>query len=265
MQLVAGRGEAWGRVDARAQDLLRRETDPRFTFQMLADWERAFGLPNSCVTRPQTLEERRTALLAKMTTLGGQSRAFFIAAATALGYAIRIVEWSPYQAGVSHCGDTRPHTGGGQFFRCSHRGAHAGQDHHLISSAPVVFTGPYRWRVGRGEPGLVAGAGRHQPALLVVPWRLGPARRRPPPHDLAGAPVVQGRPRRRQPRRPASPRSRHRRGPGVRVPALGASAHAPRLRLLEPADLRLLGAGLARNARSVPERPDHRSRGAFSP
>ena len=44
-QLVSGLAQVWGKVDAKAADLLEIETDPRSAYELLADWERAFGLP----------------------------------------------------------------------------------------------------------------------------------------------------------------------------------------------------------------------------
>jgi len=109
MMLLRGQAEIWGsRVDARAADLLETETDPRATIEMLSDWERAFGLPDPCVQEPLTVEERRLVLVQRMTSEGGQSRAFFYALAAALGYVIRIEEYSPFMVGYSRCGDTRP-------------------------------------------------------------------------------------------------------------------------------------------------------------
>lgn len=73
------------RVDVRADDLLT-ESDPRSTFELLGDWERAFGLPAACVPAGQTTTERRSALAAKVAALGGQSRAYFLELANAIGY-----------------------------------------------------------------------------------------------------------------------------------------------------------------------------------
>jgi uncharacterized protein YmfQ (DUF2313 family) len=96
----------WGFVDGRAGDLLEIESDPRLTFELLSDWERNWGLPDPCRKDPPTsLTERRRALVAKMTLMGGQSRAFFDALGTEFGYNITIREFSPYMAGVSRCGD----------------------------------------------------------------------------------------------------------------------------------------------------------------
>jgi uncharacterized protein YmfQ (DUF2313 family) len=115
MQLVAGVAMVWGDVDDRAADLLETESDPRKTVELLPDWERAFGLPDDCLSEPLTIRDRQIALVARMTMLGGQSRAFLIAVAAAIGYTITIQEFAPFMAGVSQAGDTRPV--GEDFFR----------------------------------------------------------------------------------------------------------------------------------------------------
>jgi uncharacterized protein YmfQ (DUF2313 family) len=107
-QTVDGIAEYWGTVDGRAADLLEIESDPRATIELLPDWERNWGLPDPCVIDPPTaLAERRALLVAKMTLLGAQSRAFFYQVANEFGYTIQISEYSPYMCGVSRCGDTR--------------------------------------------------------------------------------------------------------------------------------------------------------------
>jgi uncharacterized protein YmfQ (DUF2313 family) len=100
-----GLSRYWGTVDGRAADLLERESDPRKTFELLTDWEDAWGLPDPCFKEPQTLGERRAMLLLRMTMLGGQSREFFYKVASWLGYTIRIGEFAPYMTGISQCGD----------------------------------------------------------------------------------------------------------------------------------------------------------------
>ena len=102
-----GLADTWGYVDGRAADLLERESDPRATYEMLTDWERNWGLPDPCYKEPLTLPDRRKALIARMTLLGGQSRDFFVGLAADLGYQVTISEYSPYMAGVSNVGDTR--------------------------------------------------------------------------------------------------------------------------------------------------------------
>lgn len=104
MQLIQGLSGVWALVDGRAADLLFIETDPRYTRELLTDWERAFGLPDPCIPVVQTLPERRAALVAKITMVGAQSRAFFIGIAASLGYAITIKERVPFQFGLSSFG-----------------------------------------------------------------------------------------------------------------------------------------------------------------
>lgn len=104
MQILAGQAVEWSRLDARAEVLLATETDPRFTTEMLDSWERAFGLPEECMVAPTTMADRRRALVRKVTELGGQSRAFFIALAEYLGYSITITEFQPWTVGISEVG-----------------------------------------------------------------------------------------------------------------------------------------------------------------
>jgi uncharacterized protein YmfQ (DUF2313 family) len=105
MQAVTGLAQIWGYVDGRIADLLERESDPRATLEMLADWERNFGLPDKCVAEPLTIGDRQKALVQWMTIEGAQSREFFIAVAARIGYTITIREYSPFMCGISRCGE----------------------------------------------------------------------------------------------------------------------------------------------------------------
>jgi uncharacterized protein YmfQ (DUF2313 family) len=107
-QVISGLSGIWGDpFETLAALLLTQESDPRSTVVLLPDWERAWALPDPCAPVPTSIGERQQALVAKMTLLGGQSRAFFIEAAAAIGYTITIDEYSPFQCGISQCGDTR--------------------------------------------------------------------------------------------------------------------------------------------------------------
>lgn len=86
------------RVDARGADALA-EGDPRLTAELLADWERVAGLPDGCVQAAQGVQERRAALVAKLTMRGGQRRSYYMTLADALGYDITITEFPPFVAG----------------------------------------------------------------------------------------------------------------------------------------------------------------------
>ncbi|MCP3916135.1 MAG: YmfQ family protein [bacterium] len=92
------------RVDGRAQSLLL-EADPRTTRELLTDWERALGLPDPCTGQPETLQERRAAIVTRLTESGGLSRAFFIGLAAALGFEVSIEEPRQFRCGSSRCGD----------------------------------------------------------------------------------------------------------------------------------------------------------------
>ncbi|MFK0090932.1 YmfQ family protein [Pseudomonas sp. NPDC090755] len=103
--LLDGMSTELARVDARAEVLLR-EVNPDTSLELLADWERVAGLPDKCAgTLETTVQGRRNALLAKLTATGGQSKAYFIALAAALGYQITIEEFRPFRAGMSAAGD----------------------------------------------------------------------------------------------------------------------------------------------------------------
>ena len=102
-----GLAQYWGFVDSRAADLLERESDPRYTFELLPDWERNFGLPDPCYEAPQNYAERIAELLRRMTMEGGQSRQFFIELAATLGYTVTITEYRTFVVGIDRVGDSR--------------------------------------------------------------------------------------------------------------------------------------------------------------
>lgn len=93
------------RLDAGAGAVID-ESDPRGALAMLSDWERVCGLPDTCASGvATTLQERRAAVVAKLTAQGGASRAYFLALAAAMGYPVEIEEFRPFLAGVNRCGE----------------------------------------------------------------------------------------------------------------------------------------------------------------
>lgn len=85
-RLLAALAVECARVDLRGDELIN-EADPRTTSELLTDWERVAGLPDACLTiGQQTIQQRRAALVSKLTSIGGQSRQYFIAVAASLGY-----------------------------------------------------------------------------------------------------------------------------------------------------------------------------------
>lgn len=104
-RLLASLAEELARIDSRADDIVD-ESDPRTSMELFADWERVCGLPDACSAElATTLQERRAAVVEKLTSLGGTSKAYFIALAASMGYPIQIDEFRPFVAGVSRCGD----------------------------------------------------------------------------------------------------------------------------------------------------------------
>jgi len=83
------------RIDARMGDLLE-ESDPRATVELLPEWEAVAGLPDPCAGTPETIAGRQAALLRALTARGGQSRAYYIEIAAALGYPIEIDEFPAF-------------------------------------------------------------------------------------------------------------------------------------------------------------------------
>lgn len=112
MLLLSSLAAEFERVDLRAAQLLL-ETDPATTTELLSDQERVVGLPDPCVTLAQTIAERRLALEGRLTSVGGQSRRFFIDLATRLGYSVTIDEFASAgaatAAGISFTGDQWAH------------------------------------------------------------------------------------------------------------------------------------------------------------
>lgn len=93
---LAAAAEECARLHNRAVALVD-EADPRLTTELLPDWERVAGLPDACTGPLAALAERRAALVARLTSIGGQSRAYFIALAASLGYTVTITEYRPWQ------------------------------------------------------------------------------------------------------------------------------------------------------------------------
>ena len=107
-KVINGLAGIWGgEVEEEAALLLTVESDPRTTLNLLPDWERAFGLPDLCLDEPLTVDDRRTALLQRITLLGAQDRLFFIGIALVVGYAITITEYRPFMCGIDRAGDNR--------------------------------------------------------------------------------------------------------------------------------------------------------------
>lgn len=97
--LLLALADEMARADARGVDLFE-EMDPRTTQELLADWERVAGLPDSCTGAPDSTAERQAALHQKLTSTGGQNAVFYTDVAAKLGYVIEIEEHRPCAIGM---------------------------------------------------------------------------------------------------------------------------------------------------------------------
>ncbi len=102
--LLLGISDEFARVHAHAVNVLE-EGDPRRTLDLLPHWEEVAGLPGDCDDPPETIQDRRLALHAKLTATGGQTTTYYIAVALAAGFDVEIEECSPFRVGASHAGD----------------------------------------------------------------------------------------------------------------------------------------------------------------
>lgn len=104
--LLDGMSIELARADSRGE-ALPLEANPGTTNELLGDWERVAGLPDKCAgVLEETLQGRRNALISKLSSTGGQSEAYFIGVAAALGYQVTVEEFRPFRAGLSVAGDT---------------------------------------------------------------------------------------------------------------------------------------------------------------
>lgn len=105
-RLLRAFGESLARAHHRADDL-DREVDPSLAHEILERWEGVLGLPDKCSGELEaTLQGRRSAVVAKLLSTGGQSVEFFAGVGRALGFDITITEFRPFRAGRSSAGDS---------------------------------------------------------------------------------------------------------------------------------------------------------------
>lgn len=98
---LAAEGAALDAARNRA-DQVRAAMTPLWGNEFLPDWERICGLTP---TTSSSVQQRVSAVLAKLAETGGLSIAYFIQLASSLGYTITITEPSPFRAGTSRAGE----------------------------------------------------------------------------------------------------------------------------------------------------------------
>jgi uncharacterized protein YmfQ (DUF2313 family) len=109
--------EGLAAVDVRAHDLMR-EADPSRALELLADYEKDYGIPDECRALTATLAERREAVLSKARYKGGQSPAHLVSLAKAMGHPITIEEFEAFTT-ESDCDDLLYGDDWAFVFRCN--------------------------------------------------------------------------------------------------------------------------------------------------
>jgi len=100
-QLLAALGGELARVDERGQDVLD-EALPDATLELLPDWERVAGLPDECRGNAQSLQERRNALVDRLSARGGQHVQYYVDVASRLNYNVDVEEHRAFRVGTAY-------------------------------------------------------------------------------------------------------------------------------------------------------------------
>ena len=104
-QLLAALAPELGRVDGNNAGLLL-ELNPATATVLLPDWEAYLGLPDVCVVPgSQTLEERRQAVITKLTATGAPQLSYYRKLGTQVGISVDIQEFRPARVGLTSVGD----------------------------------------------------------------------------------------------------------------------------------------------------------------
>ncbi|KUR80750.1 putative phage tail protein [Novosphingobium sp. FSW06-99] len=90
--------QIWAEFDAAATHVLSLSS-PGANPDLLVEWEETLGLSTS--TDGLNNEQRGAQVLSRFVGGGGQSEAYFIAFASALGFTIEITVYAPFRAGVA--------------------------------------------------------------------------------------------------------------------------------------------------------------------
>ncbi|MHA3514545.1 YmfQ family protein [Yersinia enterocolitica] len=104
-EVLRALAHAYRRSDKDAQDLLSAAF-PATATAMLPEWEATVGLPDLCaIGEVDSMIQRQRAVVSKLFGIGGQSAAYFIRVAKALGYSISITQYRQACAGMAVCRD----------------------------------------------------------------------------------------------------------------------------------------------------------------
>lgn len=104
-QIVAALAPELARVDGNGEALVL-EMNPATATVLLPYWEGYLGLPDVCtVPGSQTLEERRQAVIDKLTATGAPQLSYYRRLGSQLDLAVEIEEFRPARVGLTSVGD----------------------------------------------------------------------------------------------------------------------------------------------------------------
>ena len=104
-QMMAALAPELARADGNGEALLL-ELNPATATVLLPVWEGYLGLPDVCVVPgSQTLEERRAAVIDKLTATGAPQLSYYRKLGVQSGIPIQIEEFRPARVGVASVGD----------------------------------------------------------------------------------------------------------------------------------------------------------------
>lgn len=104
-QMLAAFAPELARIDQNNEALLL-ELNPATATVLLPVWEGYLGLPGVCVVPgSQTLEERRSAVIAKLTATGAPQLSYYQKLGVQSGVSIQIEEFRPARVGLTSVGD----------------------------------------------------------------------------------------------------------------------------------------------------------------
>lgn len=92
-QALSGLTPSYAQLVARANFLLS-DAFPVMPFELLPEWESSLGLPDPCAGTAPTIQARQQQVNARFIAGGGQSVAFFVSIAAALGYVVTITQFT---------------------------------------------------------------------------------------------------------------------------------------------------------------------------
>lgn len=105
-KLLSGLAIAFQKSDEKAISLLKGAF-PATALELLFEWEETLGLPDECsISESDSIDVRQSAVVSKLISSGGISKAYFIDYFERLGYTITIKEYRQARAGWSVAGES---------------------------------------------------------------------------------------------------------------------------------------------------------------